>query len=230
MNDNGKTRTVLRSTAPLRRLRALGCVLLGALLLMSTAFAGGRPSVFFDTDGYYLMGENLTQAIKRLPAALAGDHKALTTPVSDDDQIDITIMGARSPWYGFFLYVIDHIGGVWLVATVQALVCAWTLYLLWRAAAPEAAEWTYLALMAGLTVGSTLPFFTTFIMPDVFAGVAAAGFVLLTVFPDRLARWEKAGVFALLAFAYVVHASHMLTAIAGTMAARAVSMCEACTV
>ena len=39
---------------------------------MSTAFAGGRPSVFFDTDGYYLMGENAAQAIKRLPAAVAG--------------------------------------------------------------------------------------------------------------------------------------------------------------
>ena len=46
----------------IRRLRSLGCVLIGTLLLMSTAFAGGRPSLFFDTDGYYLMGENLASA------------------------------------------------------------------------------------------------------------------------------------------------------------------------
>ena len=100
---------------PLGRLRAIGCVLIGALLLMSTAFAGGRPSVFFDTDGYYLMGENAAQAIKRLPAALMGDHKAMTTPVSDDDQIDVTIMGARSALYGLFLFVLDKLAGVWLV-------------------------------------------------------------------------------------------------------------------
>ena len=189
-------------------------MILGTLLLMSTAFAAGRPSVFFDTDGYYLMGENVAQIVKRLPAALMGDHKALTTPVSDDDQIDITIMGARSPVYGFFFFVLERLTNLWGVAAAQALICAWTVYLLWKASAPRAAEWTYLALMAGLAAGSTLPFFATFIMPDVFAGVAAVGFVLLTAFADRLSRLEKAGVFAVLAFAYVVHTSHMLTAIA----------------
>jgi hypothetical protein len=197
-------------------------VLLGTLLLMSTAFASGRPSVFFDTDGYYLMGENLTQVIKRLPAAVMGDAKALTTPVSDDDQIDITIMGARSPWYGFFFFVTDRLATLWGVAAAQALICAWIVYLLWRAAAPRAADWTYLALMAGLTAGSTLPFFATFIMPDVFAGVAAVGFVLLTVFAGRLTWLEKAGVFAVLTFAYAVHTSHMLTAIAAIVPAAAV--------
>jgi len=198
----------------LRRARSLGCVLIGALLLMSTAFAGGRPSVFFDTDGYYLMGENVAQVIKRLPAAFMGDPKAMTTPVSDDDQIDVTIMGARSPTYGFFLFAIDRLAGVWMVAGAQALICAWIVFLLWKAAAPGAAHWTYLALLAGLTVGSTLPFFTTFIMPDVFAGVGAIGFVLATAFWGRLAWAERAGVFLVLAFAYVVHTSHMLTSIA----------------
>jgi hypothetical protein len=202
-----------------RRLRSIGCVLIGTLMLMSTAFAGGRPSVFFDTDGYYLMGENLTQVVKRAPAAVMGDHKAMTTPVSDDDQIDVTIMGARSPVYGLFLYVFYKLGGVWLVAGVQALICAWTVFLLWRAAAPGARERTYLALTGGLALGSTLPFFATFIMPDVFAGVAAAGFVLLTVYGARLSRGEKAVVTALLAFAYTVHASHMLTALAAMVPA-----------
>ena len=206
----------------IRRLRSLGCVLIGTLLLMSTAFAGGRPSLFFDTDGYYLMGENMVQVIKRLPAALAGDHTAMRTPVSDDDQIDVTIMGARSPVYGFFLYLFERLGGIWLVAGAQALICAWTLFLLWRAVAPGAREWTYLALTAGLALGSTLPFFATFIMPDVFAGVAVAGFVLLTVFAGCLSRWETALVTLILAFAYTVHASHMLTALAAMVPAAVV--------
>jgi hypothetical protein len=213
--------SVTTSSRPalVRRLRALACVLVGTLMLMSTAFAGGRPSVFFDTDGYYLMGENLVQVVKRLPATFMGDPKAMTTPVSDDDQIDVTIMGARSPVYGGFLYVLDKLGGVWLVAGVQALICAWTVRLLWRAVAPEAQDWTYLALTGGLALGSTLPFFATFLMPDVFAGVAAAGFVLLTVFAKRLSRWETAVVVAILAFAYTVHASHMLTALAAMVPA-----------
>ena len=202
-----------------RRLRSLASILVGALLLMSTAFAGGRPSVFFDTDGYYLMGENLAQAIKTVPALLKGDKSVLTTPVSDDDQIDVAIMGARSPVYGFFLYAFERLGGVWLVAGMQALICAWILHVLWKAAAPKAPTWTYLALTGGLAVGSTLPFFATFIMPDVFAGMAAVGFVLLTVFGARLARLEFAGVVAALAFAYAVHTSHMLTALAAMIPA-----------
>ena len=207
--------TDVASARPLlRRAKSFGCVLAGALMLMSTAFAAARPSVFFDTDGYYLMGENLTQVIKRLPAALAGDPKAMTTPVSDDDQIDVTIMGARSPLYGLFLFVTERLAGIWAVAGLQALACAWTVWLIWKAAAPGARRWTYIALMAGLTLGSTLPFFASFIMPDVFAGVAAAGFVLLTVFWDKLAWSERAGTFGLLAFAYAVHTSHMLTALA----------------
>jgi hypothetical protein len=201
------------------RLRALGCVLIGALLLMSTAFAGGRPSVFFDTDGYYLMGENAAQAIKRLPAAFMGDHRAMTTPVSDDDQIDITVMGARAPPFGLFLFVLEKLGGVWLVAGVQALICAWMVYLLWKSAAPGAPLPTYLALMVGLTAASTLPFFATMIMPDVFAGVAAAGFLVLTAFGARLSRLETAGVVLVLAFTYAVHASHMLTALAAVVPA-----------
>jgi hypothetical protein len=201
------------------RLRALACVLLGALMLMSTAVAAGRPSMFFDTDGYYLMGENVVQVIKRLPAVFMGDHKAMTTPVADDDQIDVAIMGARSPWYGFFLFAITKMAGIWAVAAAQCLICAWMVYLLWRGAAPGAADWTYLASMAGLTVGSTLPFFATFIMPDVFAGVAAIGFVMVTVFPHRLSRLETVAVVGLMAFGYAVHTSHMLTALAAVVPA-----------
>jgi hypothetical protein len=90
---------------------------------------------------------------------------------------------------------------------------------LWKACAPSAPLWTYLALMAGLAAGSTLPFFATFLMPDVFAGVAAAGFVLLTVFRHRLSRLETAGLVLVLAFAYAIHATHILTALAALVPA-----------
>jgi hypothetical protein len=123
-------------------------------------------------------------------------------------------MGARSALYGLFLFVLDKLAGLWLVAAAQALICSWTLYLLWKVSAPDSPLWTYLALMAGLAAGSTLPFFATFVMPDVFAGVAATGFVVLTVFGDRLARLETAGLVLVLAFAYAIHATHTLTALA----------------
>lgn len=194
----------------------------GMLILMSTAFLAGRPSVFFDTDGYYLMGENLTQVIKSLPEAFKSHGASLHAEVSDDDQIDIAIMGARSPYYGFLLYVTDKIGGAWLLAAVQAAAAAWMIYLLWRVAAPQAPDWSYFALSAGLAAGSTLPLFATFVMPDVFAGLAAIGLVLLTVYGDRLGAVSKAAVVLLLAASFSFHTSHSLTILALIIPAAAI--------
>lgn len=194
--------------------RATASVLAGTLILMSTAFLAGRPSVFFDTDGYYLMGENLTQVIKSLPEAFTTHGASLRTEVSDDDQIDIAIMGARSPYYGFLLYVSDKLSGPWLLAAVQAAAAAWIIYLTWRVAAPQAPDWSYFALSMGLAAGSTLPLFATFMMPDVFAGLSGLGLVLLTAYGDRLGWASKAGVFLLLAASFSFHTSHSLTVMA----------------
>jgi hypothetical protein len=197
-----------------RRLGALKSwllVLVGTLLVMSTAFAAGRPSVFFDTDGYYLMGENLAQLIKRVPDVLRGDPAALTTQVSDDDQIDIAIMGARSPFYGLLLFASDKVGGLWTLAAIQAAASAWMMFLIWRAAAPTAPIWSYPVLMAALAAGSTLPLFATFAMPDVFAALCALGVVLLAGFADRIRLWEKVCVFLVMAAGFSFHTSHGLT-------------------
>lgn len=204
-------------------LRLAAVLTAGALLLMSTAFLAGRPSVFFDTDGYYLMGENLTQVIKSLPEAFRAGGASLRTPVSDDDQIDIAIMGARSPYYGFLLYVTDKIGGAWLLAAVQAAAAAGTIYLVWRLAAPQAPEWSYLALIAGLAAGSTLPLFATFIMPDIFAGLAGIGLVLLMAYGDRLGRASQIGLFLLMAASFSFHTSHSLMILAALAPAAALT-------
>ena len=196
-------------------LKPTASVLAGMLILMSTAFIAGRPSVFFDTDGYYLMGENLTQVIKSLPDAIKTGGASLHTPVSDDDQIDIAIMGARSPYYGFLLYVTEKLGGSWLTAAVQALAAAWMVWLTWRAVAPKAADWTYFALTGGLAAGSTLPLFSTFIMPDVFAGLAGLGMLLLMAYGDRLGRASKIAVAGLIVASFSFHTSHS----AGVLAA-----------
>lgn len=206
-----------------RGLKPAALLTAGVLLLMSTAFLAGRPSVFFDTDGYYLMGENLAQVIKSLPEAIQTRGASLHAQVSDDDQIDIAIMGARSPYYGFLLYLTDKIGGAWLLAAVQAAAAAATIYLLWRLAAPQAPSWSYLALIAGLAVGSTLPLFATFIMPDIFAGLSGIGLVALTAYGDRLGRAGQVGLFLLLAASFSFHTSHSLMILAALAPAAALA-------
>ena len=200
-----------------RRLPPLALTLIAAAMLMWTAVANGRPAVFSDTALYYGQAEYLFQAL-----GLVGPGQASTPP---DDPTDLparpgapnmpaAIDGARSPLYGAGVYALQRLGGLWLVAFAQAWAVAAVVWLLVRAVAPAAPRSAYLALMAGLAVLSPLPFFAAWIMPDVLAGVAACGLLLLLVYPDGLGRAGRIGAGALTAYGLAAHRSNLLDAVA----------------
>jgi hypothetical protein len=206
------------------RLRATLMALIGALMLMSATLVIGRPSVFTDTDDYYAQGRSVVSAVEKW--ALHG------VPIVDWDDADYRLShsdggdeepvhnqdGARSVYYGFALYTLQSIGTLWLFAFAQALVASSLLYALWRAAAPRARGWSYILLMVGLSAVSTLPVFTAFAMPDVFAGLAAISTVLLMVYPDRFKWPAQLALWALLAAAMNFHMSNLITAMGLTAA------------
>ena len=196
----------------------------GALILLLATLCMGRPSVFTDTDDYYAQGRSAVRALDkwafhgapivnwqdaqyRLTHADGGDEE----PVHNQD-------GARSAYYGVSLYLLTSIGTLWLIAFAQALTAAGLLYALWRAAAPRAREWSYFALMGVLAVASTLPVFTSFAMPDVFAGFAAISTVLLMVYPDRFKWPMQVLLWLLLTAAMNFHASNLITSVCLTAA------------
>lgn len=203
-------------------LRGWALSALGAAMLMWTAVANGRPPVFTDTALYYAQGEYLFEALHLVSPAQAvsppGDPTALpATPGAPS--ISASIDGARSPLYGAPVYALQRLGGLWLVAFAQAWVAAGMIYLLYRASAPAATRWGYLALMAGLAALTPLPFFASWIMPDVFAGVAGCGLLLILVYGDRLGRARLAGAAVLTAYGLAVHRSNLLDACAVAIAA-----------
>ena len=207
----------------LAALRGWGLAALGAAMLMWSALVSGRPPVFTDTALYYSQAEYLFEALHLVDAAHAvsppGDPTALpATPGAPD--ISASIDGARSPLYGALVYALQRLGGLWLVAYVQALAAAGMIYLLYRAAAPTAARWVYLAMIAGLAALTPLPFFASWIMPDLFAGVSGCGLILLLVYPDRLGPTRLIGAAALTTYGFAVHRSNLLDA-AATAAAGA---------
>ena len=201
----------------LHRLRPLLNLFAAALLLMGAAFAGGRPSVFYDTDHYDLVGRNFIEVIRKAPESLTfamkpGLHIG-DDPVRTDADMEPAFMGGRSAWYGLFMHGLWRVGTLWLVAAAQALIAAWVIRLIWRAAAPEAPAWSYLGLTGAMTLVSTLPFFVSFAMPDVFAGIDAAAIVLAMIYWDRLRRWEIAMLWGLLAACMSFHGSLPLLAV-----------------
>lgn len=201
------------------RLRAAALVLLGAAMLMAVTVAIGRPTVFTDTDDYYAQGHSLVRVLDAWigrgvsPIDWEGLHYRLTAPDGADEEPVHNQDAARSAYYGVALYLAERFGSLWLFAALQATLAAGLIYAAWRAVAPDARLWTYAATMTALAAGSTLPVFTGFAMPDVFAGFAALTTVLLTVYPDRFGRIGQALLWLVLAASLNFHGSNLLTSI-----------------
>jgi putative flippase GtrA len=210
----------------LGRLRAYLPVLAGLLMLMAVVIANGRPSVFTDTDDYFVEGRTFAYTI-----AYALHIKTPPPPPTDPDDIadakqaaaDLrmshTEIGARSPYYGLLLYATQRIGTIWLTSLIQCAVGAWLVFLLWRAALPNAPRWSAYAMEAAVAFGSTLPFFASFIMPDVFSGYTAAAAILLLVYWDRLSKPTRYALGIVMSLAMTFHTSHVLNTVGVTAVA-----------
>jgi putative flippase GtrA len=199
----------------MRRLPPLLALIAATLLMMAVAFADGRPAVFYDSHSYDVMGRNLIETVEQYPQSIAFKMKPGVRrdalPVRSDSETDAHVMGARSGYYGALLHLTWVIGSIWLLAAIQSFLAAWVVYLLWRTLAPKAPPWSYLAVVAATVIGTSVSFFTTFAMPDIFAGIGGAAMVLILSQADRLKRREMVGLWLLSAFAMTIHKSHLGT-------------------
>jgi hypothetical protein len=193
---------------------------LGALMLMWSALLNGRPAVFFDTAFYYSQAQYLAEALHLVPEDPAlGDDLTSLPDEPGEPNVSATLDGARSPIYGLFVFGLVKVGTLWLAAVGQAAIVAYTLYVLYRAAARRAGDAVFLAWMAGLCGLTGLPFFTTYIMPDIFGGVAAAGSLALLIYWDRVSVRNRVGLALVLVFALAAHKANLLTTLAVTVMA-----------
>ncbi len=188
-------------------------------MLMAVTLLIGRPTVFTDTDDYFSQGKDVVKALdlwitRGAPPINFGDiDDRLHDPGDQDEEPVHNQNGARSVYYGLFVYACERIGALWLLAAAQAVLAAGVIYTLWRTVAPEAAPRSYLTAMAALSAGSSLPVFTGFAMPDLFSGFCIVATLLVTLYGDRFRGWGKAGLWLLLAACVNFHGSNLLTAL-----------------
>ena len=122
--------------------------------------------------------------------------------------IEGTLELGRSALYGLFLYT-----GIpfafWPNVVAQAAIVVWLVVISLRALGWGHRPWLALGITAALTVGTSLPWLTGLLLPDVLFPVAVLALYLLAFRADQLATWERAGLACMIAFAI---ASHMAAA------------------
>ncbi|MGE5547043.1 MAG: hypothetical protein ACM33T_09105 [Solirubrobacterales bacterium] len=167
------------SGRPRLRLAWHALLVLGvALLLMAPALWNGYPLIYFDSEDYVEMSFTWTPIVYR-------------------------IMG-----YATFVSLAKPFGTLWAVVWIQALMMAW---LLREAVWAFISRWRphmYVILALALALLTGLPWVTSQVMADVFAGMAVLGFAVLA-FGDVLPRWRRLVIVPMVAVSLGVHMSHV---------------------
>jgi hypothetical protein len=204
-------------------------VLAAAALLLAPAAIWGRPFVFGDTVYYWSWGHDLLDALQRpwphpgqawAPGrTLHGWGFATHDATPADLRFNLTWLTARSAFYAVPFYLVSRLGGLWLVAGLQALAAAAVVRIAVRAAAPAASGLAYLGVVAMLTALTSLGFEAAYAMPDLFGGLAVLAAALLGACPDRLGRGARLGLGALIVYAVLAHAENGLNMAAAVLVA-----------
>ena len=182
---------------------------LALLLGTSVLILNGGPLYYFDSAGYYVQGNGILSFGSTTPIGLLGGEAA--TSVAGDGDVSIS----RSPIYAVLIAALwnaELLAFANLLNLLAVFVCSW---LLARAAgrAHGISALTVLtsAPVAAASLGS-LAFYIAYVMPDTFIGIAILLIACLSAYSLYMRPWEILLALAILAFALVVHRSHLLIA------------------
>lgn len=211
-----------------RALPLLGAFI-GTLLLCWPAILNGGAFFFPDTSAY-LRGADAVAHEAIGTQSPWSDKRELyermgPTPISNPrrlnhDKADPTgslgeprhpVLLNRSVYYGLsilpFVLVVS-IGG----ALLQSALVVFGLRIVLAAMSIRRDQLSFWLLGSVVLLASftSLPFYVSLLMPDVFAGLVIALAVSAAVGWDRLFHWERAGMVALMMFGAMAHSSHIL--------------------
>jgi len=116
------------------------------------------------------------------------------------------LVPSRAVAYGLFLHF-GSLGAFWPVVVTQAALSVWVIALVLRAHGFGKQPWILLSVTTALTVFSTLPWLTSILLTDIFAGLAVLGLYLLLLRPSALTRGERFAMFMLIAISAATHSA-----------------------
>ena len=200
-----------------KRQAGLLCAL--TLVFCLPAILNGTPFVYVDTATYLAQGQEAMRAF--LPwlvpegAAVmptAADAPPVAAIASPDAQ---PVVGGRSIYYGLAAYAAMAMTGGWAMVVAQAAALAWPILLITRRVAGR--RWTWAALLLSLVAafGTPAGVFAGLVTPDIWAAAMVLAVAALAVCRS-LGRGARASLYAIVAYAGLVHTSHLLVLASAT--------------
>ena len=123
--------------------------------------------------------------------------------------LHLVIFGYRGIFYSLFVAPERLTGSLWPVVFIQSLIVAHLLRLVLRVVFAIVSGTALLAITALLCVLTSLPWYTGFIMPDVFTSILVLCLFVLAFCPRCLSPAELKYILALTVVAATVHLSHI---------------------
>ncbi|MFZ2398994.1 MAG: hypothetical protein WAW31_10090 [Smithella sp.] len=119
----------------------------------------------------------------------------------------------RSFFYNLFIFPSLWFKSLWPVVFLQSLIIAHLLQLVLRVVFKTTSLFFYLLMITLLCALTNLPWFTGFIMPDIFTGTMILSLYLLIFCTDHLSLGEKIYLFLLTVLSATVHLTHIPLAV-----------------
>jgi hypothetical protein len=166
---------------------------LGAVMLSWPAIYNGYPLLNPDSGEYLATGHTVMRKL------LGGDVP------------EWMLTSNRSEVYAAGLSLLEHGANIWPVVAAQALMTAFVLWLVVRSLCRRPVR-VYLALVAGLSVVTSVGWYASFAMPDILGALVYLGLYLIVFAGDELRPWELAAVSAIVWWGAMAHNSHLLLA------------------
>lgn len=208
-------------------LRAGLALAAAALALLWPAFVNGGPFWFPDTSNYIRAADAAVVALTGSPSEWSDRLVVAQTPAAagpaayPDNDIGVEptrpVLGGRSIYYGFLLYLPMRFFGIWGAVFFQALLVAGVIGFCGRILVRELGGPSTAALRIGtlvLLILTPLPFYTAMLMPDVYTGPLILALAMVIALWPRLSPAERAGLLCIAAAIATFHTTHLLIAAA----------------
>jgi len=185
-------RDAARRAANRTSLARVAVILLGAIFMMWPAIFNRYPLLYPDSITYLENGSPVARAL-------------FLHQLSD-------YYGMRSFIYSLGILPFHWNATLWPIVALQALLTAYVIWLVVQSILPRRTVSWYLALVALLSLLTSVSWFVSLIMPDILGPVLYLCMYLLVFARDTLSRPERIAITVIAWWAVASHATHLMLA------------------